>query len=53
VGPSVATVIRFLRGFLLCMQLEVLDIAIYMMSVLLSMLDTLPAIRNVVWYPQE
>jgi hypothetical protein len=53
VGPTVATIIRFLGGFLLRMQLEVLFIAIDVMSVLLSMLDALPAIRNVVWYLQE
>jgi hypothetical protein len=31
-GPDVATVIRSIEGFLLCMQLEVLDIATNVVS---------------------
>jgi hypothetical protein len=49
----VAAVIRSLGCFLLCMQLEVLDIETDMVLGLLSMLEALAAIQNIVWYLQE
>jgi hypothetical protein len=49
----VATIIRSLRGVLLCVHLEVLDIGTDVVSGVLSMLEALAAIQSVVWYPQE
>jgi hypothetical protein len=47
----VVTVLRSLGGILICMQLEVL--AIETDVGLFSMLDVLPAIQNIEWYPPE